>query len=222
MANLIKILSKVHVTHDVIRIVAEKPPSLTYQPGQAVDVSIPTPGWEEETRPFTFTSLPEDAFIEFTIKTYPSHHGVTEQLLGLQKGDALLIHDVFGDIHYKGKGMFIAGGAGVTPFIAIIKELQKKKDIANNKLIFANKTKADIIDEERFTTLLGKNFINVLSEENVGGYEHGYVSAELIKKHMGEHTNYFYLCGPDPMMMAVEKHFISLGIGNDFIVKEGF
>jgi ferredoxin-NADP reductase len=222
MNNLIKILSKDFVTHDVIRIVAEKPASLTYVPGQAADVSIPQPGWEEEKRPFTFTSLPDDSFIQFTIKTYPSHHGVTERLLGLQKGDALLIHDVFGDIRYKGTGIFIAGGAGVTPFISIMKRLEKNNDVANNKLIFANKTRADIIDQERFSKLLGKNFINILSEEKVEGYEHGFVSAELIKKHMDEHTRYFYLCGPDPMMSAVERHFHSLGIDNDFIVKEGF
>ncbi|HVZ95927.1 MAG TPA: FAD-binding oxidoreductase [Chitinophagaceae bacterium] len=222
MGNPVTILSKDHITHDVIRIVAEKPASLTYQPGQAVDVSIHKPGWEQEKRPFTFTSLPDDAHIEFTIKTYPSHHGVTEQLLKLNAADELLLHDVFGDIAYKGEGIFIAGGAGVTPFIAIMKQLEKNNIIGNNKLIFANKTKADIIDEGRFNKLLGRNFIKILSDENIAGYEHGYVSAELIKKHMDGHTSYFYLCGPDPMMAAVEKHIFSLGINNSFIVKEGF
>lgn len=218
----VKILDITHLTHDVVKVVAEKPATLNYQPGQAVDISINKQGWEQELRAFTFTSLPSDEHIEFTIKTYPTHNGVTQQLLSLDKGDELLIHDVFGDITYKGEGIFIAGGAGVTPFIAILKQLEKENKIGNNKLIFANKTQADIILESKFQQLLGDNFTNILSDENIENYEHGYISADLIKKHINEHTKYFYLCGPEPMMQAVEKQLSSLGIADSFIVKEAF
>lgn len=222
MAQKVKIKSIEHLTHDVLKIVAEKPNSLLFQPGQAVDVSINKPGWEQELRPFTFTSLPNEDLIEFNIKTYPAHHGVTNELLSLAAGDELIIGDVFGDIHYKGEGIFIAGGAGITPFIAILKNLEKSNAIGNNKLIFANKTKADIILEEKFRKLLGHNFINVLSDEQLQGYEHGFISAELIKKHHNNQGGYFYLCGPEPMMNAVEKHLESLGVSKDLIVREGF
>ena len=222
MGQIIKILSIESVTHDVRRIVAEKPPMLAYAPGQAVDISINKPGWEQELRAFTFTSLPEDDHIEFTIKTYPSHNGVTNQLLTLASGDELIIHDVFGDISYKGEGVFIAGGAGVTPFIAILKQLERDGHIGNNKLIFANKTKSDIILEEKFRELLGDNVINILSNEDIAGYEHGFISAELIKKYAGENTSYFYLCGPDPMMNAVEQQLALLGVASSAIVREGF
>lgn len=222
MAQAVELKSIEHLTHDVIRIVAEKPSALTYLPGQAVDVSINKPGWEKETRPFTFTSLPQDEYIEFTIKTYPAHHGVTGRLLLLTAGDELLIGEVFGDIQYKGEGIFIAGGAGITPFIAIFKQLEKENQVANNKLIFANKTKDDIILEEKFSSLLGTNFINVLSDENRKGYEHGFITAGLIKKQLSGAAQYFYLCGPDPMMQAVEKQLASLGIAGAFIVREAF
>lgn len=222
MAQKVKIKSIEHLTHDVLKIVAEKPDSLSFQPGQAVDVSINKPGWEQELRPFTFTSLPEENLIEFNIKTYPSHNGVTNELLSLSSGDELIIGDVFGDIHYKGEGIFIAGGAGITPFIAILKNLEKNNAIGNNKLIFANKTKADIILEEKFTKLLGPNFVNVLSDEDLRGYEHGFISAELIKRHLGNKGGYFYLCGPEPMMNAVEKHLETIGVSKDLIVREGF
>ncbi len=222
MGQIVKVLSVEHLTHDVLRIVAEKPPELTYIPGQAADISINKKGWEKQVRSFTFVSLPKDDFIEFNIKTYPSHKGVTNELLSLKPGEEIIIHDVFGDIKYKDEGIFIAGGAGVTPFIAIFRKLEKENKIGNNKLIFANKTKADIILEDKFKALLGKNFINILSDEEHEGYEHGYVNADLIKKHRDEHTKYFYLCGPDPMMNAVEKQLASLGVPGDHIVKEGF
>mgnify|MGYP001111313854 CR=1 FL=1 len=218
----VKIISIEPLTHDVLKIVAEKPAALNFQPGQAVDVSINQPGWEKELRPFTFTSLPNDETIEFTIKTYPAHKGVTNQLRALQKGDELLIHDVFGDINYKGEGIFIAGGAGITPFIAILKQLEKEHKIGNNKLIFANKTTADIILKNKFRQLLGDHFINILSDEKTETYAYGHISADLIKKYSDSLTNYFYLCGPDPMMEAVEKQLSSLGISGDHIVKEGF
>ncbi|HNM32847.1 MAG TPA: FAD-binding oxidoreductase, partial [Chitinophagales bacterium] len=100
MGQVVKILKIEHLTHDVLHIVAEKPKGLTYVAGQAVDVSINRPKWENELRAFTFISLPEDEHIEFAIKTYPTHNGVTNQLLSLHAGDELIIGDVFGDIHY--------------------------------------------------------------------------------------------------------------------------
>jgi ferredoxin-NADP reductase len=222
MSQTVKIKSIERLTHDVLRIRAEKPAGLTYQAGQAVDVSINKQGWENELRPFTFTSLSDDDHIEFTIKTYPAHEGVTNQLLALQAGDELLIGEVFGDIGYKGEGIFIAGGAGVTPFIAILKELEKKNQVGGNKLLFANKTKADIILKDRFNALLGENFVNVLSDETVPGYEHGFITADMIKRHTRPDTQFYYLCGPPPMMEALEKHFSALGISDDRVVKEAF
>ena len=222
MEKIVKIISITHVTHDVLWIVAEKPAILHFEPGQAVDVSINKPGWEKELRPFTFTSLPQNEHVEFTIKTYPSHHGLTEQMLSLAEGDELIIHDVFGDILYKGEGIFIAGGAGVTPFISIFKELEDENKVGNNKLIFANKTEKDIILKDKFEILLGKNFINVLSAESVEGYEYGHISADLIKKYMDKQTSYFYLCGPEPMLKEIENQLHSIGVSDDAIVKEGY
>ncbi|MBX2888750.1 MAG: flavodoxin reductase [Ferruginibacter sp.] len=222
MSTTVKVKSVEHLTHDVLRIVAEKPVGISYEPGQAADISINKEGWKDEIRTFTFVSLKDEDFIEFNIKTYPSHNGVTNELLSLKAGDELNIGDVYGDIRYKGEGIFIAGGAGITPFTAILKRLEKENKIGNNKLIFANKAKRDIMLEERFNKLLGNNFINILSDEKIDGYEHGFISAELIKKHMHKDLQYYYLCGPKPMMDAVEKHLASLGVDASKIVKEGF
>lgn len=221
MAQAVKIKSIDHLTHDVLKVVAEKPQGISYNPGQAVDVAINKPGWESEWRSFTFVSLPEENYIEFNIKTYPDHKGVTNELLTLKAGDELLIGTTYGDIAYKGEGIFIAGGAGITPFIAILRSLERQGKIGKNKLIFANKTKGDIIRKEFFDNLLGKNFINVLSHDDTEGYKHGFVTPEIIKDQIEGHK-YFYLCAPPPMMEAVGKHLASLGIDESFIVKEGF
>lgn len=220
--NLVKVKSIEKVTHDVLKIIIEKPQQYIFHPGQATDIAINKEGWQKELRSFTFTSLPDDDYLEFNIKTYPSHKGVTNELLRLKSNDELIIGDPWGTIGYKGEGIFIAGGAGVTPFISIFRYLHSKNEIGNSKLIFANKTKSDIILEQEFGKLLGKNFINVLSEEKVDGYEHGYITEYLLKQSLTKKGTMIYLCGPDPMMEAVEKQLANLGVDSEAIVKEKF
>lgn len=221
MEHLVKIKSIEYITHDVLKVVTEKPENYNYKPGQAVDVTINKEGWKEKKNPFTFTSIPEDDFLEFVIKVYPEHNGTTNELSKAKAGDELIIYDVFGSISYKGEGVFIAGGSGITPFLSIFKALQKENAIGNNKLIFANKTKADIIDEANLKAIFGDNLVSVLSAEDIPGYEKGYITAELIKEHAGDLTN-FYLCAPRPMMKAMTEHFETLGISDSQVIKERF
>jgi ferredoxin-NADP reductase len=210
------------ITHNVLRIVTEKPENYNFHPGQATEISINKEGWVNEKRPFTFTCLPEDNFLEFTIKTYPERNGVTNQLLSLQKNDELMLHEVFGAIEYKGEGVFIAGGAGITPFISIFRYLDSINKLGNNKLIFANKTKSDIIHEEMFKNLLGKNFINILSDEKTSEYANGQLTEEFIRNNSGGTDQLFYLCGPPPMMDAVEKFLENMKVDKKQIVHEAF
>jgi ferredoxin-NADP reductase len=218
--HLVKIKSIKHITHDVLQFVTERPPQYSFNPGQATEIAINKKGWTDEKRPFTFTCLPDDDFLEFTIKTYPSHKGVTNELLQAKKDDELILHDVFGAISYKGEGVFIAGGAGVTPFICIFRYLQSKNEIGGNKLIFANKTKEDIILALEFKKLLGENFINILSDEVVDGFAHGQIDEEFLKANIGRFDQQFYLCGPPPMMEAIDNQLTHLGISKKAITKE--
>lgn len=210
------------MTHNVLMIRVDKPGGLDYTPGQATEIFINREGWLEEGRPFTFTSLPDDDYLEFTIKTYPERKAVTAQLLHLQTGDGLLLNDVFGEIAYKGEGVFIAGGAGLTPFLAILRQLGKEHRIGNNRLLFANKRKADIIQEAELRQLLGAHFVNILSDELLPGYEQGYISGDLLRKMIPDPEIYVYLCGPPPMMDAVERELSALKIDPARIIKEGF
>jgi ferredoxin-NADP reductase len=217
--HIVKILKTEMVTHNVRRFTLEKPAGYKFIPGQATEVSINKPGWENERRPFTFTCLNDRDYLEFTIKIYSDHEGVTNKLGSLKEGDELLIHDVWGTINYKGPGVFIAGGAGITPFIAILRDLHARNEMDNNVLIFANKTAEDIILKEEFEKMLGNNFINILSEEKCNGYAYGYINEIFIKENSRNHKT-FYLCGPPPMMEAVEKQLANLGISEDSVVKE--
>jgi len=220
--QIVQIKSTKHITHDVLQIVTEKPKQYNFTPGQATEVAINKNGWKNKKRPFTFTCLPANDYLEFTIKTYPLHKSVTNELLQLKTNDELILHEVFGAISYKGEGIFIAGGAGVTPFISIIRYLRSKKEIGDNKLIFANKTKADIILEQELKKILGDKFINILSDEKVDGYAHGQITEDFLKPHINGNIKNVYLCGPPPMMEAVKKQLVHLKVDAKHIVKEEF
>jgi len=220
--HVIKIRSIKKVTHDVLQIRAEKPNGFSFNPGQATEVSINKTGWENERRPFTFTCLPSDNFLEFTIKTYPVRKSVTNELLNLKVNDELILHDVFGTIIYQGEGVFIAGGAGVTPFISILRFLNSRNEIGSNKLIFANKTKKDIILEQEFKQMLNKNFINILSDEKTEGFSHGFISEDFLKANIDGTNKKFYVCGPDPMMDIIIKQLSNLNVAKASIIMEAF
>jgi predicted ferric reductase len=219
---IVKIISIGYLTHDVLKIVTEKPLHYVFTAGQATKIAINKEGWRDRQKPFTFTCLPMDNYLEFNIKTYPAHKSVTNEMLQLKVNDELIIHEVFGAINYKGEGTFIAGGAGVTPFISILRELQSKMLIGNNKLLFANKKREDIILENEFQKILGTHFVNILSDEKIAGYANGQISEDFIKLNSNGLNKMFYVCGPPPMMDAIEKQLAHLNVDRKFIIKEAF
>ena len=220
MEQTVPILEVSKVTHNVLQFKTGKPEDYHFTPGQATEVAIDRNEWREEKRPFTFTNLPDEDHLEFVIKVYPDHDGVTEQLPSLKAGDSFIVDDVWGAIQYKGPGVFIAGGAGITPFIAIFRDLAKKDEIAGKTLLFANKSRRDIILQEQFREWLGSNFVNVLSEEEAEGYHHGYIDKEFLGDQLDDLNQYFYICGPMEMIEDVVDALDNLGVDEDHIVTE--
>jgi ferredoxin-NADP reductase len=215
--HIVKIISIQDVTHDVKSFRVQKPAGYTFTPGQATEVSVNKPGWENERRPFTFTSLERDSWLEFTIKRYT---GVTHQLHELKPGDEIILHDVWGAISYKGPGYFIAGGAGITPFIAILRDLYATNRIDDNVLLFSNKTSRDIIYENELVRMMGKNAKFILSRERNDAYEHGLINSEFLKSKIADLRKHFYVCGPDKMVQDVSSSLAALGIQAESIVFE--
>lgn len=220
--HIVKIIKTENVTHNVRRFTLSKPDNYVFAPGQATDITINKPEWLKERRPFTFTGLNEWDHLEFTIKIYSDHEGVTNQLGKLNAGDELILHDIWGAIHYKGEGVFIAGGAGITPFIAIFRQLNKDGKLGNNKLIFSNKTSRDIILKDEFEQMLGDHFINTLTNEKSEKYDNSIINEEYLKGKIKNSDQYFYICGPDPMIEAISNDLQKIGVAKDKIVKEEF
>jgi ferredoxin-NADP reductase len=223
----VKILDIKPITHDVKRFVVEKPKEYEFIPGQATEVAISKPGWTDKKRPFTFTCLNDEPNLEFIIKAYPldkypNHSGVTEQIHKLSKGDELIIGEPWGTINYQGPGVFIAGGAGITPFIAILRSLDKDKKLSGNKLIFSNKEKRDVILGREFKKMFANSsdLTLTLTRKKASGYEKGRIDPDFLKKYVNDFTQNFYICGPKQMVSDLKKMLKGLGAKTDTIVFE--
>lgn len=212
MTHTVTIRAITPVARNVASYDLDKPEGLDFEPGQATEVAIDKEGWRDEKRPFTFTSLPDDDGLQFTIKSYHDHDGVTDQLTKLLVGERLIIGESWGTIRYKGPGVFIAGGAGITPFISIMRDLNRGSDhLAGHRLFFANKTERDIILRDELEAMPGLDVRHVLSDENRSGLDHGLIDKAYLERNVEDFGQHFYVCGPDKMVEDISKALGELG-----------
>lgn len=220
MEYTLPILSIDQVTHNVHCIQIAKPKDFVFTPGQATDFGISKSGWENERRPFTFTSLNNDQFLEFTIKSYTDHLGMTAEIAKLKVGDEVIISDPWGAINYQGEGYFIAGGAGITPFIAILRQLYLEKKLRNNKLFFSNKTALDIIYEEELKNMLGENIKLLLTQSEDKNYIAERINDKFISENISDFTKPIYICGPDAFTASISEIVIKHGANPQSVIFE--
>jgi ferredoxin-NADP reductase len=219
-SHVVKVLESKFITHDVKKFVIERPEGYNFIPGQGTDVSINFPEWKDQLRPFTFTNLKDSKNLEFMIKLYNNRNGVTKMLGRINAGDELILHDVFGAIQYKGPGVFIAAGTGITPFIAIFRELYKQNKLRGNRLIYANKTSEDIIMEQELFKMFKNDFVNVLTRENVIGFLGKRIDRKFLIENIVDFNQHFYVCGPEDFVNDITKLLIDLGANPNTLVFE--
>jgi hypothetical protein len=220
MDHKVKIIAAENVTHNVKRFVIEKPKGFQFEPGHATDLSINEPGWEDNKHPFTFTSLNDDPYLEFTIKIYTNPKGLTHHLGQLNAGAGLIISDPWGAIEYKGPGYFIAGGAGITPFIAILRQLHKQGKLEGNTLFFSNKTDRDIILKDELVAMLGDKAHFIITNQKDSKYDQRRINADFLKAEVKDFKKHFYVCGPDEMVNEINETLEKLGAQPDSVVFE--
>ncbi|OGU23296.1 MAG: flavodoxin reductase [Hydrogenophilales bacterium RIFOXYD1_FULL_62_11] len=221
MNYTVNLLMSQFVTHDVKRFIVSKPSGYSVMPGQGVELAINRPGLSEQGRPFTPTGLAADRVLEFTIKGYANHaDGVTRLLHQLEPGAELLMSEPFGTISYQGPGVFIAGGAGVTPFLAILRDLARRGELGGQTLIFSNKTPRDVICEQELRHLLGERCLLLCTAADAPGYAHRRIDRAYLEEKISDFDQRFYVCGPPPFMEAVNAALTGLGTRVESLVFE--
>ena len=220
MSVIVKVLEARFITHNVKKFVVEKPLDFVFIPGQAINISINLPEWKDKLRPFTFTSLNEAKSLEFMIKIYDDHNGVTNMLGKTNASDELILHDIFGAIQYDKPGVFIAGGTGITPFIAIFRELYKNNKLRGNRLIYTNQTAEDIIAGEELLRMFKQDFVNVLTRQGIVGYVGKRIDRNFLIENIIDFSQNFYVCGPDNLVKDIVRNLTNLGAEPETLIFE--
>lgn len=218
--NTVSIKEANFVNGNVKRFMLEKPKGYQFVPGQAAEFALNEEGWNNQFRPFTFTSLNSWEHLEILVKIYPERNGVTAQLARTNAGATLLMKEPFGAIEYKGPGVFIAGGSGITPFLSIFRELKKQGRIANNKLIYSNYTSRDVINGAELHDLLKENYINHYTKEGVIGFREKRLNKDLLIDYIKDFSQRFYVCGSQSFVHDITNMLMELGASADSLVIE--
>ncbi|MFC4817705.1 MULTISPECIES: FAD-binding oxidoreductase [unclassified Flavobacterium] len=218
--HIVKVLQTFYITHDVKSFIVEKPENYNYIPGQATDVAIKLDNWEKEFRPFTFTSLAEDKYLQFMVKIYRDHEGVTKTLEKTNIGHELIIQEPFGTLQYQGKGTFIAAGTGITPFLAIFRALYKQNKLFGNKLIYTNKTSKDVIADEELKKMFRNEYLKVYTRENIVGFKERRIDRNFLIDYITNFNQHFYVCGPSDFVKNITTLLIELGANPESMVIE--
>ncbi|TKB65874.1 MAG: hypothetical protein E8D52_15900 [Nitrospira sp.] len=217
-------------THDTKTFRFELPADATLDmlPGDFLYVHATING-KQVKRAYTPSSLPgTTGFFDLTVKRYEAG-SVSKYLHDQQIGETVLMSGPNTGGHWV-DGMatrvgFVAGGTGITPMISIIRWILTKNIDAELFLIVANKTEADIIFRHEWERNVQEhpNFHchHVLEQpppEWSGSI--GRVTPEILQHHLpaADTATCIFLCGPPPMVDALETTLKGLGYPEQAII----
>ena len=102
----------------------------------------------------------------------------------------------------------LAGGSGITPFMSMVRAIRDGIEDFSLTLLYGSKTQADILYKDELEEICGQTdkvkVVYVLSDEQVEGFESGFIGADIIKKYAPEKYS-LYVCGPRGMHDFLNK-----------------
>lgn len=198
------------------------------------------------SRPYTPVSSDDDrGHFDLLVKLYPQGR-MSQHLQQMQIGQTIEARGPTGSLEYKGTGEFviarrggvvqnvrassvgmIAGGSGITPMLQLLRAVHKnEKDATKLALLFANQTEADILLRDELEKLReSRSLTNIVlsldrPEDSWSGAK-GFVTQQLIQSHLPAPAKdtLILLCGPKPMVDAMEKHLLAIGYTEEMYFK---
>ena len=113
----------------------------------------------------------------------------------------------------------IAGGSGIAPLLSIAYAIADGIEDADLTLLYGSKTGGDILFEEELDSLQAScpriRVIHVLSEEEFpegSGFEHGFISADIIRKYAPAADHSYFVCGSQGMYDYIDGELAKLSV----------
>jgi predicted ferric reductase len=173
---------------------------------------------------------PADGTLEFGIKALGDWSGTV--VPSLVPGARLWVDGAFGAFTPEGRPaqgyVLIAGGIGISPMRAILQTLRDREDARPVLLFYAAHDGSrvafrDEIDALRTEMPLTVIYVFEAPDASWEG-ERGFVTEEVLRRHLPRQYQRFlyFICGPVPMMDALENTLVDIGVPQAAIQTERF
>ena len=119
-----------------------------------------------------------------------------------------------------------SGGSGITPILSMAKAIAGGDEDFRLTVLYGSRTKKDILFAEEFEEVMKATdkvkLVNVLSDSRAKGCEHGFITADLIKKYAGDEAFSLFASGPQAMYEFLDAEAEKLGLDMKHYRKEIF
>ena len=194
-----------------------------FRAGQYISLKLPLDG-SFVTRAYSLCESPKlakEGRYAITVRSNPGGFAADKLLCEKKVGDELISSGPQGFFYYEDLRdaptvVGLAGGSGITPFMAMARALRDGIEDFNLVLLYGSRTKESILlgkELDEIAAVCPKfKVVHVLSDEEAEGYEHGLITAELIQKYAPKGDYSLYLCGPEGMYRFLKPEIEKLGL----------
>lgn len=175
------------------------------------------------SRAYSIASSPKEALngrYYITVRSNPSGYAAEKILSGWKTGDEVISSSPLGQFYYEplrdNKTVIaLAGGSGITPFLSMAYAIRDGIEDFNLTLLYGSRNENVILFKDELDKIASAcpkvKVVHVLSDEEKKGYEHGFITSELIRKYAPVDGNYsIFLCGPEAMYRFVKPEIDKL------------
>jgi predicted ferric reductase len=193
---------------------------LKFRSGQYAWLTLGDSPFVMQQNPFSFSSSQHaaPARLEFTAKKLGDF---SHRLVEASIGETAFIEGPYGYFCLNDDApgaVFIMGGIGITPAVSMLRSLRDSSDPRPLLLIYGNSSWKEVAFRRELVELeeaLNLRVIHVINEPEADwSGETGYIDRELLDRVLGEAERrfQFFVCGPEPLMDAVERALLQLKI----------
>lgn len=186
-----------------------------FLPGQYVNIGVPG---SSQHRSYSFSSLPGAGRMGFLVKQVPGGL-MSSWLQAAQAGQVLEMTGPLGSFYLRAVTrplLLLAGGTGLAPFLSMLEVLASAGTDQPVHLIYGVTRDQDLVLVDRLAEyaqrIPGFTFSTCVADAATGHERQGYVTQHMPAAVLHGGDVDVYLCGPPPMVDAVQQHFRSAGI----------
>jgi benzoate/toluate 1,2-dioxygenase reductase subunit len=169
-------------------------------------------------RSYSFSSLPGAGRMGFLVKQVPGGL-MSSWLQAAEAGQVLEMTGPLGSFYLRAVTrplLLLAGGTGLAPFLSMLEVLAREGTDQPVHLIYGVTRDQDLVLVDRLVEFAqripGFTFSTCVADAATGHERQGYVTQHMPAAVLHGGDVDVYLCGPPPMVDAVQQHFRSAGI----------